>query len=137
MTKTRHINFGALAVLAAAGVMAASAASAQEAGYLAEFERPYGWDYGSEQRPYDADTRDQNGNRVIINGLLGGGTTLGQSLNTGWGQTSGAGMLGTGSAIGNQLNVVVNGNYNTVKIDSIQTNNGDQTVIVGNSNGEH
>ena len=39
-------------------------------------------------------------------------------------------MLGTGTAIGNQLNVITNGNYNTVIIDSTQINNGDQTVVL-------
>ena len=42
-------------------------------------------------------------------------------------------MLGSGTAIGNQLNVVTNGSYNTVIIDSTQINNGDQSVVL---NGE-
>jgi holdfast attachment protein HfaA len=42
-------------------------------------------------------------------------------------------MLGSGTAIGNQLNVVTNGNNNTVIIDSTQINNGDQSVVL---NGE-
>ncbi len=139
MSKRRNTTIGVAAAFGLVSVMAASAASAQEAGYLAEFERPYGWDYGSEQRPYDANTRDLHGNRVIINGLLEGGTTLGQGLNTGWGALGGSGMLGSGSVIGNQLNVVTNGSNNTIIIDSTQINNGDQTVVVGgsNSNGEH
>lgn len=126
MSKTR--NFTLLAILLATS---AGGAIAQEAGYLAEFERPYGWDYGSEDRPYDADTRDELGNRVIINGLIGGGSSLGQSLYTGWGQTEGGtGMLGSGSAIGNQLNVITTGSNNTIIIDSTQINTGDQTVVV-------
>lgn len=109
-------------------------AGAQEAGSLAQFERPYGFGYGEETRPYDAGTRDRNGNRVIVNGLIEGGTGLGSGLQTRWGQTEGAqGMIGSGSAIGNQLNVITNGSFNTVIIDSTQTNNGDQTVAL---NGE-
>ncbi len=112
----------------------AGGATAQEAAYVAEFERPYGFGYGEESRPYDGRTRDPNGNRVIVNGLIEGGTGLGTSLNTGWGQTEGAqGMIGTGSAIGNQLNVITNGSNNTIIIDSTQINNGDQTVAL---NGE-
>lgn len=42
-------------------------------------------------------------------------------------------MIGTGTAVGNQLNVITTGNYNTVIIDSTQINNGDQTVVL---NGE-
>jgi holdfast attachment protein HfaA len=112
----------------------ATAASAQEASHLGEFERPFGFSYGEESRAFDAGTRDANGNRVIVNGLLEGGTGLGTGLHTGWGQTAGAqGMIGTGSAIGNQLNVITNGSFNTVIIDSTQINNGDQTVAL---NGE-
>jgi holdfast attachment protein HfaA len=106
-------------------------ASAQQAGQLAEFERPYGYAHGQEQRPFEADTRDLHGNRVVINGLIGGGTSLGQGLYTGWGQTDGAaGMLGSGMALGNQLNVITNGSNNTIIIDSTQINTGDQTVII-------
>jgi holdfast attachment protein HfaA len=134
MTKRTHIHYSAALAILAAGALAAPAATAQEAGYLAEFERPYGWDYGSESRPFDADSRDRQGNRVIINGLLEGGTSLGRGLNTGWGQTQGgSGMLGSGMAVGNQLNVITNGSNNTIIIDSTQINDGDQTVVL---NGE-
>ncbi|MEO0754481.1 MAG: holdfast anchoring protein HfaA [Pseudomonadota bacterium] len=109
-------------------------ATAQEASYLSEFERPYGFGYGEEQQPFSAGTRDAAGNRVIINGLIEGGTGLGTGLYTSWGQTEYAsGMLGTGTAIGNQLNVITTGNYNTVIIDNTQINNGDQDVVL---NGE-
>ncbi|MCA8900199.1 MAG: holdfast anchoring protein HfaA [Hyphomonas sp.] len=129
MKTARHIlSASALALSALAG----APAMAQEAGYTAEFERPYGWSYGSEDRPYDAaNGRDELGNRVIINGLINGGSTLGQSLYTGWGQTEGGtGMIGSGMAVGNQLNVITNGSYNTIIIDSTQINNGDQTAVV-------
>lgn len=113
---------------------AALPASAQEAGYVSEFERPYGMGYGQESRPFDANTRDSAGNRVVANGLINGGTGLAFGLNTGWGQTDGvAGMLGSGTAVGNQLNVITNGSYNTIIIDSTQINNGDQNVTL---NGE-
>ena len=42
-------------------------------------------------------------------------------------------MIGSGTAVGNQLNVITNGSNNTIIIDSTQINNGDQTVIL---NGE-
>jgi len=135
MTKTLTKKIGAAGIIALSGFIAAPAATAQEAGYLAEFERPYGFAYGEESRPFDAGTRDTAGNRVIVNGrILDSTSTLNGGLNTGWGQTGGAsGMLGTGTALGNQLNVITNGNYNTVIIDSTQINNGDQTVVL---NGE-
>lgn len=122
-------SLGALTALALAPV-----ANAQAASSSSQFERPYGYGYGEETRPYSAGSRDASNNRVIINGMINGGTGLGTSLYTGWGQTDGApGMIGTGTAIGNQLNVITNGNYNTVIIDSTQINNGDQTVVL---NGE-
>ena len=114
--------------------VSADGAFAQAASYLTEFERPYGFGYGEEQRPYDAQTRDSAGNRVIVNGLIEGGTGLSSGLNTAWGQTDSAyGMIGMGTAVGNQLNVITTGNYNTVIIDSTQINNGDQDVVL---NGE-
>ena len=132
---TRSVCIGGLAALAAGSLLAAALpASAQEASSVSEFERPYGYGYGQESRPYAASTRDRLGNRVIINGLIEGGSGLGTGLYTGWGQTDGAaGMLGTGTAVGNQLNVITNGSNNTIIIDSTQINNGDQNVVL---NGE-
>jgi holdfast attachment protein HfaA len=124
----------ALAIGLAGSLALAASANAQAASYASEFERPYGFGYGEEQRPYEANSRDRLGNRVIINGMIEGGTGLGTGLHTGWGQTEGAsGMLGSGTAVGNQLNVITNGSNNTIIIDSTQINNGDQTVVL---NGE-
>ncbi len=136
MKLIRNILIGA-AVITIGGISIfafTSSADAQAAGSVSEFERPYGYGYGQEQTPYSANTRDRLGNRVIINGLIEGGSGLGTGLNTGWGQTEGAaGMIGSGTAVGNQLNVITNGSNNTIIIDSTQINNGDQTVVL---NGE-
>lgn len=121
-----------LSILIASMIAVVPSATAQSASSVAEFERPIGWAYGTEDRAFEASTRDRHGNRVIINGLIEGGTTLGQGLSTGWGQTDGLrGMLGGGLAVGNQLNVVTNGSNNTIIIDSTQINNGDQSVVLG------
>lgn len=128
-TITGLIGIAALTVLAIA-----PNAQAQAASSASEFERPYGFSYGEESRPYSAASRDASNNRVVINGLINGGTSLGTGLYTGWGQTQGAsGMIGTGTAVGNQLNVITNGSNNTIIIDSTQINNGDQNVVL---NGE-
>lgn len=134
MNRTLISTLSLTGSLALVCLMIASAANAQEASSVSEFERPYGFGFGEETRPFSAGTRDINGNRVIVNGrILDGSSTLGGGLNTIWGQTSGAsGMLGS-SAIGNQLNVITNGSWNTIIIDSTQINNGDQTAIL---NGE-
>ena len=42
-------------------------------------------------------------------------------------------MIGSGTAVGNQLNVITNGSNNTIIIDATQINNGDQSVVL---NGE-
>ena len=134
MKLDKHLIIGLFGMAALTAVAVIPQADAQAASTVSEFERPYGFGYGQESQPYSAASRDANGNRVIINGMIEGGTGLGTSLSTGWGQTEGAaGMIGSGTAIGNQLNVITNGNYNTVIIDSTQINNGDQNVVL---NGE-
>ena len=50
-------------------------------------------------------------------------------VGTGW-NTS------TATAIGNQLNVVVVGSWNTVVVNSKQINNGDQTASTSSLNGK-
>ena len=132
---TRTFCIGGMTALAAGALISAALpAAAQEASSVSEFERPYGFGFGEESRPFSPNSRDRLGNRVIINGLIEGGSGLGGSLFTEWGQTEGAaGMIGTGTAVGNQLNVITNGSNNTIIIDSTQINNGDQTVVL---NGE-
>lgn len=132
---TKSVCIGGLGLLAAASLIAAALpAAAQEAASVSQFERPYGFGYGQESAPFSARTRDRLGNRLVINGLIEGGSGLGTGLHTEWGQTHGAqGMIGSGTAVGNQLNVITNGSNNTIIIDSTQTNSGDQTVVL---NGE-
>jgi holdfast attachment protein HfaA len=125
------------AALGVAALLAAAPAHAQSrAGYANEFSRPYGTNPGDESRPYDARTRDLNGNRVIIDGRIVTGDDL-SSLPLGLYNSSGTGMgfSGTGSAIGNQLNVNTSGSFNTVVVNSTQINNGNQTVNINAGTG--
>jgi holdfast attachment protein HfaA len=118
--------------LASAALLAAAPANAQSrAGYANEFSRPYGMNPGDESRPYDARTRDLNGNRVIVDGRIVVGDDL-SSLPLGLynSASSGLGYSGAGTAIGNQLNVTTQGSFNTVIVNSTQVNNGNQTVII-------
>ena len=79
-----------------------------------------GWD--NFDTPINPSTRDENGNRVIINGHMElEGTLTGGLMDD----------YGSAQAIGNQLNVVTQGNYNTVIIDSTQINNGDVSASTG------
>jgi holdfast attachment protein HfaA len=95
--------------------------------------RPYGTTPGEENRPMTGSTRDANGNRVIVNGSYANGPVQSRDGVAGG---IGRGTTGTSSnatAIGNSLNVIVSGRYNTVIVDSTQINNGDQTAILNGS----
>lgn len=122
--------------LAAVSVTVISPASAQtyrrSTGDGADvMARPYGTTPGQENQPMAGSTRDANGNRVIVNGVYAGSTFSNQEgLTYGVGRSgSGAGTT-TGTAIGNSLNVIVSGSYNTVIVSAEQNNSGDQTVVL-------
>ena len=127
---SRYLTTAILAVIAGAGVAQANPA----AQFTGEFERPYGFGYGEENSAYDANTRDLNGNRVIIDGRIIVGDDLSNLSSSGvYGyrfQGSGAtyGRSPNATVSGNQLNVITQGSNNTIVIDSTQINNGDQTV---------
>ncbi len=129
-----------LTALAAATVVVSAGPAAAQAGRPAisnEFDRPYGMGYGQEILPYEARTRDVNGNRVILDGRIVVGddlSTLPAGLyNMNGLMSGGTGLngIGSGQAIGNQLNVITQGSWNTVVVTSTQTNNGDINVNVG------
>lgn len=87
-----------------------------------DFSRGYGMGYDSFDTPINPQTRDANGNRVIVNGRIELEGTLSGGLMDSY---------GSAQAIGNQLNVVTQGNWNTVIVDSTQINNGDISADVG------
>lgn len=94
-----------------------------------DFSSGYGMGWESFDTPINASTRDENGNRVIVNGRMEIEGTL-----TGGLQDSYSGSWGSAQAIGNQLNVVTQGNYNTVIVDSTQINNGDISADIDGGN---
>ena len=93
----------------------------------ASYNGGYGRINGQENRPVAAGTRDANGNRVNIDGIIQ--TGVDQSLFAqAPASASASGGVGVGagaSAIGNNLVVITQGNYNTVIVNSTQINNGD------------
>jgi holdfast attachment protein HfaA len=130
-----------VAIIAGIVLLTQLPASAQQANPAAnvsgEFERPFGFGYGQEQSAFDANTRDANGNRLILDGRIMTGMdastfSSATASASSWSQSmSGAGFSNgsySGQAIGNQLNVITNGNYNTVIVNSTQINNGNQTA---------
>lgn len=125
----------ALTILAAFAALTAAPAYGQSA---SDFQRPWGTSPGQANEPYRAGTRDQNGNRVVVNGVMQTGVGV-QAAGQGTGGVGGNSNTGnqysSATAIGNQLNVVVNGNYNTVVVNSTQTNNGNVNATSGTGGG--
>ena len=128
MTKASIIILGT--ALSLAGLPALAQSNTGSASYNAG----YGRTAGQENRMVDYSTRDANGNRVIVDGVMLTGddqstfTRAGGSLDS----YSGVGSQGGSStAIGNNLVVITQGSYNTVIVNSTQTNNGDVTANSG------
>ena len=114
-----------------AGLVAAPANAQNMSTNSASFNAGYGRIAGSENHPIDVATRDANGNRVIVDGIIQTGEDQSSfAFGSGAGGSySGVGSLGGGStAIGNSLVVVTQGNYNTVIVNSSQVNNGNVTA---------
>ena len=126
----------ALAISAAALLMLPTAAAAQSAGSsgMGTYQTGYGGARYSTARPQTGSTRDANGNRLIVDGIIQAGASAYSSASGGVSSSfSGAGgnggtMIGGSTAIGNSLNVVVQGNHNTVIVNSTQVNNGAVTA---------
>ena len=119
-----------IAVNAQAAASASASASAASSSSLysnsASFNGGFGLGSGAENQAPTGQVRDANGNLTIVNGVMTGTSVSRQDgLNQ-----AGVGVGASATAIGNALNVNVLGNWNTVIIDSTQTNNGDQNANV-------
>ena len=102
---------------------------------MAPFQAGYGAARYTTARPNNGSTRDANGNRLIVNGIIQSGassyssSTAGVSSgHVGAGSSGNGTAIGGATAIGNSLNVVVQGNRNTVIVNSKQTNTGNITA---------
>lgn len=115
-------------------VMATAPSLAQST--MSDYTRPYGQNAAQAGSAYSG--TNSAGNRVIVNGIMQTGVGVSPQINAMNGMNLNvAGTTGTGTqtgsqyapayatAIGNQLNVNVTGNYNTVIVNSSQVNNGD------------
>ena len=125
------------ALLGAALLLAPTVAAAQSAGSsgMGSYQAGYGGSRYTTARPQTGSTRDQNGNRLIVDGIIQAGANSYSSASggvsssfSGVGGSNGGTAIGGSTAIGNSLNVVVQGNHNTVIVNSTQTNNGDITA---------
>lgn len=124
-------------VLILAALALPTAAAAQSAGSsgAATYQAGYGGARYTTASPQTGSTRDANGNRLIVNGLIQNGASAYASASggvsssySGAGGTGNQNAIGGSSAIGNSLNVVVQGSHNTVIVNSTQTNNGAVTA---------
>jgi holdfast attachment protein HfaA len=129
------------AIALVAGLGAASVASAQTmSANSASMNAGYGRAPGEENRLVDFGGRDANGNRLIVDGVIQTGEDQSVFARAGGGGVSGSmsgvGALGGSStAIGNNLVVVTQGSWNTVIVNSSQTNNGNVTAGSSTSGG--
>lgn len=126
---TRAMLMLTAAALAVPGVAAAQSTGSSGA---ATFQAGYGAARYTTARPQTGSTRDENGNRLIVNGIIQSGASTYSSASggasasvTGAGAGSGGTAIGGATAIGNSLNVVVQGDHNTVIVNSNQVNTGD------------
>jgi holdfast attachment protein HfaA len=131
---------GLKTALVAAGFLSlagVSAACAQQMNTSStSFNAGYGRTAGAENRPVEFSLRNAEGNLTIIDGVMNTGpdqsTLAGSAIADGGGFSGVGGVYSSGaSAIGNNLTVVTQGNYNTVIINSVQTNNGN---VIANGN---
>ena len=124
---TAPLVLGALVGLSAYGVAAAQSMSTNSASMNAG----YGRSSGQENRMVDYSTRDVNGNRVIVDGVMltGSDQSVYSSSRSNGSLDAYSGVGGIGgyagsTAIGNNLTVITQGNNNTVIVNSNQVNNG-------------
>ena len=112
----------------------------------ADYNNPYGMNATQENAPSNPSLRDSNGNLSVVDGqftssnFASSNASASASANA---FTSGVGnnmnhtssLFGNATAIGNSLNVITVGSWNTVIVNSHQTNNGDVKADV-NLNGK-
>ncbi|PLR28078.1 endonuclease [Caulobacter zeae] len=134
---------GAVAALAGVLILDAAPAMAQSmSSNSASYNAGYGRVAGQENHVVDYSTRDANGNRVIVDGVMLTGSDQSvyssRSSSGSLDSYSGVGSLGgfSGStAIGNNLTVITQGNNNTVIVNSNQVNNGNVSAGASTNGG--
>jgi holdfast attachment protein HfaA len=120
---------------AVAAVAFASPATAQVTGAPAWTSQGYNGAAASVATAFDPNTRDANNNRVVMNGEIqtGGPATVQDQFAalSGGAATNATGAGASATAIGNLLNIQVNGSWNTVIVNANQTNSGAVTAQAG------
>jgi holdfast attachment protein HfaA len=133
------VRIKALPAIAGAGFIllalpAVAHAQSAGSGSAATYQAGYGGARYATASAQTGSTRDANGNRLIVDGVIQSGASAYSSATGGVSTTyagaggSGGTTVGGSTAIGNNLNVVVQGNHNTVIVNSTQVNNGAVTA---------
>ena len=128
--KMRVKLWAAAPLIAALAAPVAVEAQSAGASTMGTYQAGYGGSRYTTARPQTGSTRDANGNRLIVNGIIQAGASSYASASGGVSSSfsgagnSGGSAIGGSTAIGNNLNVVVQGNHNTVIVNSSQVNNG-------------
>jgi holdfast attachment protein HfaA len=122
-----------LTLLLATGLLAAASSACAQTmtASSAAYNAGYGRTADQENQPVNVQLTDANGNLTVENGVIRNTAAGSVFASAGAGvetNFSGAGGSGTASAIGNNLSVVVQGNYNTVIVNATQTNTGTVTA---------
>src|SRR5258707_17760 len=123
-TKVVALSFATIAVAALSSAAQAQSMSANSA----SFNAGYGRVAGQENHAVNVTLRDANGNLVIVDGMMLHGEDQSSFASSSSGAVdtfAGVGAVGGSStAVGNNLVVITQGNYNTVIVNSQQTNTG-------------
>ena len=128
--KMRVKLWAAAPLIAALAAPVAVEAQSAGASTMGTYQAGYGGSRYTTARPQTGSTRDATGNRLIVNGVIQAGASSYASASGGVSSSfsgagnSGGSAIGGSTAIGNNLNVVVQGNHNTVIVNSSQVNNG-------------
>lgn len=125
---------GAIALATGATVALPGVSQAQQSGSgsLGQLQAGYAGSRYTTATSASGTTRDSNGNRLIVDGIIRSGASSHSQSSSGVSSSSatagrtaqGGSAIGGATAIGNNLNVVVHGNHNTVIVKSNQTNTG-------------
>ncbi len=134
--KTQMALIGTACLVAVSPLATMAQAQSTGSSGLSSFQAGYGGSRYTTATAQTGSTRDANGNRLIVDGIIQSGASSYSSASggvassyAGAGNGSGGGtVIGGATAIGNSLNVVVQGNHNTVIVNSRQTNTGNITA---------
>ena len=124
-------SIGRLAIVTAAlSAIAGGAAAQSMSTNAASFNGGYARYNGQENRAIENySNRDASGNMLIVDGIIQAGSSYASSEAKSSSYSGGVGIgSSSATAIGNNLNVVTQGNFNTVIVNSTQINNGNVTA---------